>query len=177
MAARRVVRRKRAEEMAQVVVEATKVTKPPVPIERMAEAYGVRLHYESVQSTMSGYLYRDEIEPVIGVNSRHPEVRQRFTVAHELGHLLLHRSAGLRVDREMMGWGRSDGLTAAEEIEANVFAAAVLMPAELLEKDMEETESVDVLLDQRFVRDLAKKYEVSVQALVLRLSDLGYMER
>ena len=51
MAARQGVRRKRAEEMAQVVLEATKTKKAPVPIEEIAESYGVAVRYEPVEST------------------------------------------------------------------------------------------------------------------------------
>src|SRR5687767_4775662 len=166
--------------MAQFALEATQVTKPPVPIAKIAESYGLAVRYEPVESNLSGFLYRDEHEPVIGVNSRHSEVRQRFTIAHELGHFLLHRSAGLRVDREVIGRptaGRGDQASAAEEVEANIFAATILMPAELLEKDMDAACTADLWFEQRHIAELARKYGVSVQALVLRLNDLGFIER
>jgi Zn-dependent peptidase ImmA (M78 family) len=106
--------------------------------------------------------------------------RQRFTIAHELGHFLLNRSAGLRVDREVIGrvvTGRGDQATPAEELEANVFAATVLMPEELLRKEMEAVGAADLWFEERHIAEMAGRYGVSVQALVFRLSDLGFIER
>ena len=60
-------------------------------------------------------------------------------------------------------------------MEANLFAASLLMPAEFLENDIQKCASTD-LLDDAVVHRLAKRYDVSSQALVLRLSNLGYIE-
>jgi len=49
------------------------------------------------------------------------------------------------------------------------------MPEEFLEADLAGVEFLD-LLDDRIFLDLARKYEVSTQALVNRLKNLGYIE-
>jgi len=59
------------------------------------------------------------------------------------------------------------------EIEANQFAAALLMPPDLLAKDIKPFVGEDVLFA---IRKLAKKYKVSEQAMSIRLSSLHYVE-
>ena len=64
-----------------------------------------------------------------------------------------------------------------EEVEANVFASELLMPEFLLREDLEGCESLDMLdedLVDELVVELAQKYEVSRQALLIRLGRLGY---
>ena len=61
-----------------------------MPVEKIAKAQGARIFYQSLDNDMSGFLYRDKAQAVIGVNTHHAPVRQNFTTAHELGHLLLH---------------------------------------------------------------------------------------
>jgi transcriptional regulator with XRE-family HTH domain len=56
------------------------------------------------------------------INRSKPALRQRFTLAHEYGHLLLHRSKGFIVDQAVFQ------MTSPEERQANAFAAALLMP-------------------------------------------------
>lgn len=55
---------------------------------KLAGAQVVRHHFDD--GDISGMLYRDDTRTVIGLNSTQSPTRQRFTVAHELGHLKLH---------------------------------------------------------------------------------------
>jgi Zn-dependent peptidase ImmA (M78 family) len=64
---------------------------------------------------------------------------------------------------------------AVEEEEANVFARELLMPASFLEKDMQGV-VLDIESDSR-VKELAKKYGVSLQVMALRLHELGYFNK
>ena len=113
---------------------------------------------------------------IIGVNSSHSIGRQRFTTAHELGHLILHKDENLHVDeRSPIGFRNEESSLATKdvEIEANQFAAELLMPAELLEKEIAalpddiEAEDAVVLLADRF--------QVSEQAMTIRLTSLGVL--
>ena len=79
-------------------------------------------------------IYVKEGTPIIGVNALHHPNRQRFTVAHECGHLILHKAQitkEVHVDKDFPMLMR-DSVSAAGvnemEIEANVFAAELLMP-------------------------------------------------
>src|SRR3954470_4270018 len=68
---------------------------------------------------------------IIGINSSHPETRKRFTIAHEMGHLVLHQLDQVHVDKQFLVKLRDDISSQAidpHEIEANAFAAALLMP-------------------------------------------------
>ncbi|MNC97496.1 hypothetical protein D3C83_151680 [compost metagenome] len=67
----------------------------------------------------------------------------------------------------------SQGTDHAER-EANYFAASLLMPKAFLKSDLAGTDSLD-LLDDDFLHELSRKYGVSVQALLNRLKNLGYI--
>ena len=145
----------------------------------IARARGARIVPESLDGDLSGFLYRDASQRVIGVNTQHASVRQNFTVAHELGHLLLHDQDQLHVDRafptvRLRDATSGDGVEDAEK-EANLFAAELLMPEGFLRQDLAGHETLD-LYDERLIPELAHKYNVSVQALTYRLQYLGYIE-
>lgn len=145
---------------------------PPVPVERIARSQGCRIEASDLRD-VSGILVRSRGGNVIGVNSTHSEARRRFTIAHELGHLLLHEGEQVRFDKEFRVSLRSDESSAGtnvEEMEANFFAASLLMPDAMLAAD-QRAYSIE-LEDAESVRDLAGAYKVSVQAMTLRLARL-----
>ena len=114
-------------------------------------------------------------QAIIGVNKDHAPVRQRFTIGHEIGHLLLHDHDEVHVDRDFrvrMRSGASSQGTDRDEMEANRFAAELLMPLRLLRDDVESCEFD--LTDDDELRSLARRYGVSSQALAIRLNALGY---
>jgi Zn-dependent peptidase ImmA (M78 family) len=143
----------------------------------------LRIVLDSLDADLSGFLYQDKNQAIIGVNTHHHPVRQTFTIAHELGHFVLHDEQRLHleklhVDHEFRVKLRNDVSskgTDLEEREANFFAASLLMPRHFLEADLANVEFFD-LLDDEFLRDLAAKYGVSTQALVNRLKNLGYIQ-
>jgi Zn-dependent peptidase ImmA (M78 family) len=171
------IRRRRIESLVERLLATYNITEAPVPVERIAKARGARVFHQSLEDDVSGFLYRDKEQTVIGVNTHHAPVRQNFTTAHELGHLLLHDQEQLHVDHDFRVRLRDDvssqGTDDAER-EANFFAASLLMPRGFLEEDLENVEYVN-LLDDDFLYDLARKYGVSVQALVNRLKNLSYI--
>ena len=126
---------------------------------------------------ISGIVHRNKDgSAVIGVNSSHLIQRQRFTIAHEIGHLLLHTNESLHVDKNFpigLRNGISGKAVDEKEIEANQFAAALLMPADLIAEDVLRLTGMDVLMA---IKKLARKYRVSEQAMSVRLSTLGHVE-
>lgn len=169
-------RKSLARRKAQNELAAARVRKPPVPIEDIAESHGLEIRYEHTDEDVSGALYVESDEGVIGVNAGHHPNRQRFTIAHELGHYLLHAKAHAKhivfLDKRFM-WNRdneSSLATKAEEIEANQFAAELLVPLNMLKKDVESGQ-YNVEDDEDLAR-LAKRYRVSLQALTFRLQML-----
>lgn len=172
------IRKRKIQAMVEALLVESGVTQAPVPVSQIVKAKGARLVVKELEGDMSGFLYRDKEQVVIGVNTKQASVRQNFTIAHECGHMLLHDQEQLHVDRDFRVRLRNDvsskGTDEAEQ-EANFFAASLLMPSEFLKKDLASEEYVD-LLDGDFLRDLARKYGVSTQALVNRLKNLGYIQ-
>ena len=172
------IRKRKIQALVESLLDENGITAAPVPVAQIAEAKGARIFFDVLEGDMSGFLYRKSTQAVIGVNTHHVEARQNFTIAHELGHLMLHDQDQLHVDRDFRVRLRNDvsskGTDEAEK-EANFFAASLLMPKAFLERDLADTEYVD-LLDDKFLRELGRKYGVSTQALVNRLKNLGYLQ-
>jgi Zn-dependent peptidase ImmA (M78 family) len=171
------IRRRKIQLLVDELLSENGISDAPVPVSAIARAKGARVYLNKLEGDMSGFLYRDAAQTVIGVNTIHSKTRQNFTIAHEIGHLLLHEQEQMHVDRKFQVRLRDDvssqGFDEAER-EANLFAAALLMPREFLERDLRKEDYVDIL-DDAFLRDLGRKYGVSTQALVNRLKNLGYI--
>jgi Zn-dependent peptidase ImmA (M78 family) len=172
------IRRRKIESLIEELLATYHIEQAPVPVEQIAKAKGARIFYQSLEDNVSGFLYWDNAQAVIGVNTHHAPVRQNFTMAHELGHFLLHDQEQLHIDHEFRVRLRDDvssqGTDEAER-EANFFAASLLIPKRFLEKDLESEQFVD-MFDDYLVTDLARKYGVSTQALAIRMQTLGYIQ-
>src|SRR5438876_570068 len=121
-----------AKEAARLLTE-LRIKKAPIPVDKVARHIHAVIRYSPLDNEISGMVFVKEDVPVIGVNSLHHPNRQRFTIAHEIGHLLLHREyvgAHLHVDKQypvlMRDSKASKGIDRME-IEANQFAAELLM--------------------------------------------------
>lgn len=158
--------------IATDILEQHKVARPPVPIERIARALGAQIRFLPYDGDLSGMFFRDKEQKIIGVNSLHHPNRQRFTIAHECSHMLLHAEQEMFIDRGSVVFNRdpksSEG-TDQHEIEANTLAAELLMPRKFL---LPELRTADIE-DDVALTALAKKYQVSVQALMWRMSNLS----
>jgi Zn-dependent peptidase ImmA (M78 family) len=155
------------------LLKRNKVERPPVPVDRIAESLGIDVNFAPASDGLSGALIRNEEGFVIGVNSDHHQNRQRFTIAHELGHFLFHEGIKLHVDddfRVNFRDHRSSSAVDVEEIEANRFAAAMLMPVVFLMRDAGKAR---IKIDKAFIQKLAEKYVVSFRAMELRLVNIG----
>ena len=62
----------------------------PVAIEVLAHRLNLAIQAEALDDNVAGMLVVEEDRGAIGYNSTHALVRQRFTIAHELAHYLLH---------------------------------------------------------------------------------------
>lgn len=171
---------RRAKKRAREVLDAHQVQHPPVDVWSIAQDEGIRVVEKDLEDRISGLLVRKGETASIGVNALHHPNRQRFTLAHELGHYHLHGTGPTVVyydDTESMLYFRAGGGTLApsspEEVEANTFAAALLMPEHFLRQDLRE-HKLDAH-DESALRRLAKRYKVSPQALTIRLMELGLL--
>ncbi|MFC1404987.1 MULTISPECIES: ImmA/IrrE family metallo-endopeptidase [Streptacidiphilus] len=164
----------RADIEAQNLLRRFSVDEPAVDPERLAKGVGAMVVYQTMQNDVSGMLVRrgDE-QKVIGVNGDHPRVRQRFTIAHELGHLMLHRGRPLILDTQVRVNRRdsvSSTATDREEIEANRFAAALLAPEQMVRREIRD---LQVTTSDELVEKLAKRFVMSHAAMGHRLMNLG----
>ena len=122
------------EERAEKTLRATEGYRVPVPIHLVAQRLNLTLEAAALGDKVSGMLVVDGDQGAIGYNSAHARVRQRFTIAHELAHYVLHArrsgKAQLFIDNQVT-YRRDDQSSAGvnpEEIEANQLGAALLMP-------------------------------------------------
>ncbi|MDR2008538.1 MAG: ImmA/IrrE family metallo-endopeptidase [Alphaproteobacteria bacterium] len=139
----------------------------PIDIERFCWDIDLEVEYTDLVDTQSGYIDNN----VIYVNRSHPKTRQRFTIAHELGHFILH-PANERMDRKQV-YSYIDKTQWKKEREANAFAAMLLMPkARILELYNENKEKI--LADEyNFTKRLKDEFNVSIETLSYRLRNLG----
>ncbi len=137
----------------------------PVDILTAAKRLGVNVFSAKLAKKVSGILLRDtsygsESGFVIFVDADEPPYRQRFTAAHELGHFVLHKDqVGERNEDNYLL--RSENMSNRQEVEANKFAAELLMPMDLIEAEMEAGNTT--------VSGLASTFEVSLTAMSIRL--------
>lgn len=141
-------------------------------LEKIARSEGIRIFKDELDDGISGILIVKRDNPFVFVNVRDAQPRQRFTIAHEIGHYLLHRPDGIHIDKGFSVAFRNLKSSSGEEkqeIEANQFAAELLMPASLVEQKIPNKLSIT---DQD-IESLAKFFDVSLQAMTIRLTSLG----
>jgi hypothetical protein len=144
----------RADAEALRILRDAGITEPPVDVNRLAKTMAATIHLDDLDPEVSGLLYRRPNNTVIAVNRDHADSRRRFTIAHELGHLRLHEGRPLIVDhvvrvRINARDHRSSLATDREEIEANRFAAALLMPPDFVEAQVQRIINPDHSPDDR----------------------------
>lgn len=156
------------------------IKKAPVKLEKVARHLDVQIVEKSMSDEDCGFVYIDGNRAVIGINSIHPDNRRRFTLAHEIGHLVMHKEylwGDIHLDKKfsqkLLRDGRSSTGEDFKEVQANRFAAELLMPTELLKKDL-KSKVIDIEGNEwdALVSELANKYEVSPQAMSIRLGRL-----
>lgn len=153
------------EDAAAEVLEVLGIDHAPVDVETVAKRCGVVVLLWPFDDALSGLAIDSETGPVIGVNESHAPNRQRFSIAHELGHVLLRHLDSFHVD---IGSSAEDGnppnYNWRHERGANDFAAALLMPRPMVLGSFAKNQSVAAL---------AREYQVSTLAMGFRLKNLG----
>lgn len=138
---------------------------PPVRVERLAQRCGVRVLEWDFDGAISGVLLDLESAPVIGFDSSDFAGRQRFTIGHELGHYLLRHVQNFHIDlASPAAHGHPLSYDWRDERAANEFSAELLMPAAAVAAELEKLKTA---------RKLAKKFDVSPEAMGYRLTNLS----
>lgn len=154
------------------------LTAAPVNVEAIIRRLGLSVKKDAdLPNEISGQIekLKDGSYEISSSSREHP-FRQRFSLAHELGHYILHKSLiGAGLDDNKKYRSTSDGnfyntfIEMAHERQANSFAASVLMPEKLLREDVDN--------GVKNIVDLYKKYEVSKSAMSWRLKNLGLSDK
>lgn len=142
----------------------------PVDINGLIRALGIKLQQALLAPDIAGMIEKTKDGSyIITVNERDPITRQRFTLAHELGHYVHHRDKigdGVQDDRLYRNTGlfQNSKIGTRQETQANQFAAGVLMPFDLINQLRDAGCDTPEKLAERLV--------VSVQAMKYRLGVL-----
>ncbi len=160
------------ERKAKQLLAEAEIYAPPVSVEQVANSLGIKIELADLGEDCSGVLVRNGNRAVIGVNWGHHPNRQRFSIAHEIGHFMLHEGdtyidKGYRVQFRDLESGSG---TKGEEMDANAFAAALLMPAEWVKEAFYQQPFE--LTEDDVLQMLAQKFQVSTQAMSYRLMRL-----
>ncbi|WP_417535607.1 ImmA/IrrE family metallo-endopeptidase [Methylophaga sp.] len=135
----------------------------PVKVGDIAKALKLTVKQATLPAGISGEIKEVDGQFIIRVNRHDVKYRQRFTVAHEISHFLLHRDKigdGI-IDDVLYRSSLSDAL----EAQANRLAADIIMPGELIEKELNMLGQIEI----EEVEEIAKLAEVSTTALKIKL--------
>jgi len=154
----------------------------PIDVEAVAERLGLAVLYDDLGAPeISGVLVSNNEGACIFIQRLDHPNRQRFSIAHEIGHHVLKHQfvegEHVHVDRGHYISRRDDRSAAGvdpKEMEANAFAACMLMPEELVRERAAVVSRGQAILDQH-VRELARDFQVSEQAMTIRLTKIGLL--
>ena len=143
----------------------------PVKLGAIAREFDLTVRLSTLKPGQSGMIARLGDSYIIKVNRHETRERQRFTLAHEIAHFLLHREiidqsdSGI-VDNVLYRSGAPEEM----EYEANRLAADLLMPNA---KVNSELEALGALVSEDVIESLAQLFQVSKVAMEIRLTTMA----
>ena len=133
----------------------------PVAIVALCRSFGFpATRKDNLEFSVSGFIRKTGKNYHIFYNGSHSLPRQRFTVAHQLAHCLLHRPLLQEEYTDNLMW--QGGLTSQHEIDANRLARDILMPQSAVNRYISKKGEVSL-------GDLSEAFGVSAQAMSIRL--------
>lgn len=150
-----------------------------IDVRAIAQACDISVRFDFVEHSGLSRNNEEDTEREIVINQLEPEYRQRFTMAHEIGHIILgHKGTSYRTE-DLKKY--KDTISRMNEVAANNFAAELIMPKNLVVEVLKTTiNDLGYSIEQEFdefdiakiVESTAKKLNVSKQALTYRLENL-----
>ncbi len=131
---------------------------PPVDVRAVAAGLKLEIMELSLPSWFFGVLMKVEGDPYIVINKMMPDHRKNFTIAHEIGHFVLH-------DKELCHMKNSK--RSYFHREADLFAAELCMPTYMV-----RTEAQKWFNDYRY---LASLFGMSEIAMVRKMQEMGLL--
>lgn len=153
-----------------------------IDVKAIAESCNIPIEYNVLESSgcWSNDSKNDNTDKLIQINKFEPEYRQRFTIAHELGHILLgHQGISYRTS-DMTKY--KDTIRRMNEVAANKFAAELTMPKSLvIDVLFSSIKQMGYSINQRFgdediskiVQISANELGVSPRVFDIRIKNLG----
>jgi Zn-dependent peptidase ImmA (M78 family) len=148
------------------MVVAANILKAPVNVDAIAKSCGVAIEKTDLGDEVSGLLVSQGDQAVIAYSPHQGEQRRRFTIAHELGHFILHKDSEgdtVFVDKDFIVKYRSNKIYSEIELkqeqEANAFAASLLMPKEFIFDEL-NSERLRNMSESDLIPELAKIFDV-----------------
>ena len=142
-----------------------------VPVGAIADGFGLRIKVANLGPGVSGRISREGDDYIIKVNRFEAKERQRFTIAHEIAHFLLHRNI---IDESPEGITDTvlyrSGAPEQVEFEANRLAADILMPKRSVERRLGE---LGGHISEMVIEVLAHDFKVSKGAMEIRLQNVA----
>lgn len=163
------------EELTSNILLNNDMYKIPVDVVKIANSNDIKVYEGDLDKKVSGAIRYNQSEDKfeILVNKNDVKVRQRFTIAHEIGHYFLHqdflRKEELHIDVMYRVTGKNENEIEEEkarEREVDYFAGALLINKTLVEKMYKENNSI---------QELAEIFNVSVSAMTVRLDILNLL--
>ena len=140
----------------------------PVKLGAMANSFGIDVLLSTFPLGISGQIGEEDENFVIRINRHEVRHRQRFTLAHEISHFLLHKD--LIRSTESNYWSENVLLRSGQplrvEYQANRLASDLVIPPNLL---VEETKNIDNPMTTDELQYLAEKFQVSAAAMKFKL--------
>ena len=134
-----------------------------VPIVRIASELGIAVYLAELSKDISGAILKKDNKYVIYVNSKDNKKRQRFTIAHEIAHYILHKDKiGDNLTDNAMYRSK---LSNTQERQANILASEILIPIHKL-REILKIKNYDI-------KAIAERFGVSKQAINIRINRVG----
>lgn len=147
-------------------------------LEGFIERFDIKVFYSNMDgfdfpNQVSGYsIVNSQGYPEIVINANDSLVRQRFTMAHEFGHIIMHwdwlknQAKGLDKDKYEILFrknGFNNDYRDLKEVQANEFAAELLLPHELLTEVIGNIEDLrkNPILFNEMIKRVAVAFNVS----------------
>jgi Zn-dependent peptidase ImmA (M78 family) len=148
------------EQYAQDIVSSFELT-PPIAISKICEELDIKVNYETLTSMEALLIVSEGKRNIIIDNSRSIYLqRERFTIAHEIGHYLIPWHENIQGCKKIMDFNSDDKF----ECQANDFASELLVPKSNLLDDI-KGKKVTLIL----IKNLAEKYNVSLVVIARRV--------
>lgn len=142
-----------------------------IPLEDVITACGGYLQYKSMSKIDGRIVYGTRISSIYINSDIEYEGRRRFALAHELGHLLMHKGIGVHDDKLDAEWILSSSSTLKngdQEWEANQFAIEYLLPSKLFYELAKKS-----VFGSKLVHSLAEKFGASLTSVAYKYFDCG----